>query len=195
MERGEWIASGIAGLAVLLVAAQFEPQIVGAVLVTFSLVVFVMAVVGLVKPSWVRIPNRLAAVWVWALSVGLFFGGAVLLSPPNGEITASDVGPEQEAAAHLREAAGCFERNRHRILEIAGELSRRAQIRGELTTTECLSSSSLSLEARALMVDAIGRIDIATLGRATNEIGMNRALDSVIAGFNRQANRLSPGPE
>ena len=40
------------------------------------------------------------------------------------------------------------------------------------------------------MADAVRRIDVAALGRATNQIGMNRALNSVIAGFERETNRL-----
>ena len=102
----------------------------------------------------------------------------------------SDISPEQEAAKHLREAAGCFERNRHRILEVAGDVSRRAQIRGELIAEECLLMSRLSQPAGLLAADAVRRIDMAALARATNQIGMNRALDSVIAGFERQANRF-----
>ena len=102
----------------------------------------------------------------------------------------SDISPEQEAAKHLRGAAGCFERNRHRILEVAGDVSRRAQTRGELIAEECLLMSRLSQPAGLLAADAVRRIDMAALARATNQIGMNRALDSVIAGFERQANRL-----
>ena len=88
--RQDRIFTGVAGLVVLLVAAQYLPEVVGTVLITFSLVVFVLAVVGLVRPSLIRIPNRLASVWVFTLAAGLAMGGAVLLSPPNGEMVASD---------------------------------------------------------------------------------------------------------
>ena len=90
MSRQDRIFASAAGLIVLLVVAQFEPKFVGTVLITFSLVVFVLAVVGLVRPEWVRIPNRLASVWVFTLAAGLAMGGAVLISPPNGEMVASD---------------------------------------------------------------------------------------------------------
>ena len=95
MDRRERVVAGVAGLLVL---AWFVPDLVGVLLMLFSALVFVIAVVGLLRPSLVRIPDRMAAVWAFALSVGLFVGGGMLLSPPNGESTASD-----EQAATVRE--------------------------------------------------------------------------------------------
>ena len=88
MDRRERIVAGVAGLLVL---AWFVPDLVGVLLMLFSALVFVIAMVGLLRPSLVRIPDRMAAVWAFALSVGLFIGGGMLLSPPNGESTASDM--------------------------------------------------------------------------------------------------------
>ena len=53
--------------------------------------------------------------------------------------------------------------------------------------------TGLSPEAKAVALDAIGRVDMQTLARSTNAVGLNRSLDSVITGFNRQADRLE-GP-
>ena len=50
----------------------------GMILVTASVAVFVWAVVGLIRPTWARLPSRAASVGVWVLSVVLFIiGGAV----------------------------------------------------------------------------------------------------------------------
>ncbi len=53
----------------------------------------VLAVVGLVWPSLMRLPNRLASAWIFAVAVGLFVGGGVLRSPENGEPTVADTPP------------------------------------------------------------------------------------------------------
>ena len=50
----------------------------GMILVTASVAVFVWAVVGLIRPTWARLPSRAASVGVWVLSVVLFSIGAVL---------------------------------------------------------------------------------------------------------------------
>ena len=44
----------------------------GMILVTASVAVFVWAVVGLIRPTWARLPSRAASVGVWFLSVVLF---------------------------------------------------------------------------------------------------------------------------
>ena len=77
-------------LIAVSVAAYVAPEFVGALLSLLSVLVFVLAMVGLVWPSLIRLPSRLASVWVFAVSVGLSVGGGVLLSPQNGENTASD---------------------------------------------------------------------------------------------------------
>lgn len=82
---------GVVALAVVSVAAVLAPQIVGTVLAAFSLVVFLIAVVGLARPEVVRLPNRAASVWVWALSFGLLIAGSTLLAPPDGDVARSDV--------------------------------------------------------------------------------------------------------
>lgn len=88
--RGDHIKAGVFWLIVLLGLGYVFPRFVGAVLMLFSALVFVLAVVGLTWPSLIRLPNRLASVWVFAVSVGLFMGGGVLMIPNNGESTASD---------------------------------------------------------------------------------------------------------
>ena len=80
----------VAGVAGLLIAAAVAPSIVGALLMLFSLLVLIFAVIGAVWPSVLKLPNRLASVWVFTLAVGLFLGGGMLISPPNGHGTASD---------------------------------------------------------------------------------------------------------
>ena len=230
MDRRERVVAGVAGLLVL---AWFVPDLVGVLLMLFSALVFVIAVVGLLRPSLVRIPDRMAAVWAFALSVGLFIGGGMLLSPPNGESTASDVlpvtdpcsltatdmagmpqeevdrawqacldaqgyGPEQEASEHLRDAAACLDLTRGDLLGVFDAADRRPPqlvVDGVLRACGLAFNeyTGLSPEAEAVALDAIGRVDMQTLARSTNAVGLNRALDSVIAGFERQADRLD-GP-
>ena len=43
-----------------------------------SVIVFLWAVVGIIRPAWARLPNRLAAVGVWAVSFVLFLIGGAL---------------------------------------------------------------------------------------------------------------------
>ena len=57
----------------------------------FSIVVFFVALIGLSRPEWVRLPNRAASVWVWALSFGLLIAGSTLMAPPDGDVARSDV--------------------------------------------------------------------------------------------------------
>ena len=53
----------------------------GMILVTASVAVFVWAVVGLIRPTWARLPSRAASVGVWVLSVVLFIIGGAMLPP------------------------------------------------------------------------------------------------------------------
>ena len=80
----------IGGVAALLIAAALAPKIVGTLLMLFSVLVLIFAIVGAVWPTVLKLPNRLASVWVFTLSVGMFIGGGMLISPPNGNGTASD---------------------------------------------------------------------------------------------------------
>ena len=59
----------------------------GMILVTASVAVFVWAVVGLIRPTWARLPNRAASVGVWFLSVVLFIIGAALIPDSTPEQT------------------------------------------------------------------------------------------------------------
>ncbi len=94
--RTRRIVGGAVGLIGTIVLARRAPDFVAAVLMTFSFVVFVLALVGLVKPSWVRLPNRLAVVWAVAVAFGMFVGGGMLLSPENGSTASSDRPPAPE---------------------------------------------------------------------------------------------------
>ena len=69
----------------------------GMILVTASVAVFVWAVVGLIRPTWARLPSRAASVGVWVLSVVLFIIGGALMPDSTPEQT------EQSAAlgSHL----------------------------------------------------------------------------------------------
>ena len=72
--REQHVKAGVFWLIVLLAAGYVAPRFIGALLMLFSVLVFVLAVVGLVWPSLMKLPNRLASVWVFAISVGLFVG-------------------------------------------------------------------------------------------------------------------------
>ena len=65
----------------------------GMILVTASVAVFVWAVVGLIRPTWARLPSRAASVGVWVLSVVLFIIGGALMPDSTPEQT------EQSAAS------------------------------------------------------------------------------------------------
>lgn len=51
----------------------------GPIVVTISVVVFFWAVVGLIRPDWARLRNRVSTVGVWALSVFLLIIGGALM--------------------------------------------------------------------------------------------------------------------
>ncbi len=59
---------------------------------TREVAVFVWAVVGLIRPTWARLPSRAASVGVWVLSVVLFIIGGALMPDSTPEQT------EQSAA-------------------------------------------------------------------------------------------------
>ena len=69
----------------------------GMILVTASVAVFVWAVVGLIRPTWARLPSRAASVGVWVLSVVLFIIGGALMpdSTPEQTELMPDATPEQ----------------------------------------------------------------------------------------------------
>ena len=93
------IVNGVAGLIGLWLLAQFVPAFVAAVLMTGSFLVLLLALIGFARPSWVRLPNRLAGVWFVALSVGMFVGGGVLLNQNEDEISTANGTPTGEDTA------------------------------------------------------------------------------------------------
>ena len=81
----------------------------GIILVTASVAVFVWAVVGLIRPTWARLPSRAASVGVWFLSVVLFIIGGALMPDSTPEqteqaATATDerVHPESDFQAQVQ---------------------------------------------------------------------------------------------
>ena len=88
--REQYVKGGAFWLIVLLAAGYVAPRFVGVLLMLFSVLVFVLALIGLAWPELMKLPNRLASVWVFTLSVGLFIGGGMLMAPPNGPGTAMD---------------------------------------------------------------------------------------------------------
>ena len=87
------VVVGLIGLGGLWLLAQFVPAFIAAVLMMGSLLVLLLALIGFIKPSWVRIPNRLAGVWLIALSVGMFIGGGALLNQGEDEISTANGTP------------------------------------------------------------------------------------------------------
>ena len=87
------VVVGLIGLAGLWLLAQFVPVFVAAVLMAGSFLVFLLALIGFIKPSWVRLPNRLASVWLIFLSVGMFIGGGALLNQDEDEISTANGAP------------------------------------------------------------------------------------------------------
>ena len=71
----------------------------GMILVTASVAVFVWAVVGLIRPTWARLPSRAASVGVWVLSVVLFIIGGALMPDSTPEQTEQSAAPGSHLAA------------------------------------------------------------------------------------------------
>ena len=74
----------------------------GMILVTASVAVFVWAVVGLIRPTWARLPSRAASVGVWVLSAG-----CQSVPPPTPEAVAAPatderVHPESDFQAQVQ---------------------------------------------------------------------------------------------
>ncbi len=77
-------------VVLLLLLLLWAPTVIGTILMLFAPLVVVLGIIGLLRPSLMRLPNRLASVWLFALAFGMFLGGGMLISPQNGEGTASD---------------------------------------------------------------------------------------------------------
>ena len=94
------VVVGVGALGVVLTAAVLAPQTTGAVIAAFSVVVFFIALIGLSRPEWVRLPNRAASVWVWAVAFGLLVAGSTLMAPPDGDVVRSDA-PRRSVSANV----------------------------------------------------------------------------------------------
>lgn len=77
----------------------------GPLLVTVSFVVFLWAVVGLIRPAWGRLPGRAAAVGVWVLSVVLLVAGSAMLPDIPDTSPRSTQPTERPQATTSRQAA------------------------------------------------------------------------------------------
>ena len=69
----------------------------GMIVLTASVVVFVWAVVGLIRPPWARLPSRMASVGVWFLSVVLFIIGGALMPDSTTEQTEQSAALESQS--------------------------------------------------------------------------------------------------
>lgn len=92
MDGHKRIVVGVVGLIGFGILAQRAPDTLAAVLMTFAVVVLVVAMIGFARPDVVRIPNRLASIWLLAVSFGLYLGSVAVLTPPNGLSVSSDAG-------------------------------------------------------------------------------------------------------
>ena len=90
MDGRKRIVAGVVGLIGFGILAQRAPDTLAAVLMTFAVVVLVVAMIGFARPDVVRIPNRLASIWLLAVAFGLYLGSVAVLTPPNGKSVASD---------------------------------------------------------------------------------------------------------
>ena len=70
----------------------------GGIVVTVSVVVFLWAVVGLIRPELARLPNRASSVGVWIISVVLFIiGGALMPDDETSSVASAPVTDRREA--------------------------------------------------------------------------------------------------
>ena len=69
----------------------------GGFLILASLLGFIAAVVGLIRPRTLRLPTRAWSLGIWLISVALFAGGGSLLDPP------SDSSAKQDAPSRTEE--------------------------------------------------------------------------------------------
>lgn len=108
-------------IAAVLALARTAPQLVGGLLLGFSVLLFVLTIVGLTGRF--RFPERLSPAWGFAIAFGMYLYGVALVAPPNGVVVssdrASDLSPGEEAAQVLRRVAGCLDRSRSSLANAA----------------------------------------------------------------------------
>ena len=161
-------------------------------MIAFPVVVFILFVGGMVRPSRIRIPDRQAAIWMLALAFGLLFGGGMLNSPQNGNMTALDA-PRMQAVDHLRTAANCLHFSRSMIVWSVDMPNGSERVGTVLSECGMAFNGFINLvpEARRLASDAVNKVDLAVFGRTTDQAGMGRAVDNVITGLDEQIGLLS----
>jgi hypothetical protein len=64
-------------------------------LIWFSVLVGLIAFLGLIKPRFFRFQDRQAPVWLGAVSIGLFVAGGMVLAPPGEIVVSSDLGLDE----------------------------------------------------------------------------------------------------
>ena len=114
------VVVGAAVVVVVLALARTAPQLVGGLLLGFSVLVFLLTIVGLTGRF--RFPERLSPAWGFAIAFGMYLYGVALVAPPNGVAVSSDravLTPEEAAAQVLRRVAGCLDRSRSSLANAA----------------------------------------------------------------------------
>ena len=136
----------------------------------------------------------------------LFFVGANPSAPPE-EMTASVGDPRgmsqqeqdrasqvrRDAAKHLREAADCLDVTRRSLLDVFSSPGREQSIVNGVAQAcglAFIQYSGMSREARALVEQAVGRVDMNDLAHVENEEELDSVLDDIIAEYNREADQL-----
>ena len=119
----------------------------GMILVTASVAVFVWAVVGLIRPTWARLPSRAASVGVWVLSVVLFIIGGALMpdSTPEQTEQSAALGSHLAASGNLTAAQRNAVRSANSYLQMSG-FSRQGlidQLSSEFVTLTALEMPSV----------------------------------------------------
>ena len=97
-------AAATGGLLTLLLLYWLAPGFTAGLLYTFAVVVLAWTIAGIVKPSWTRIENRLASVWLFTFAIGLFFAGGVALDRSERVARDREAASATEAAAEARAA-------------------------------------------------------------------------------------------
>lgn len=102
-------------------------------------------------------------------------------------------GPEGEAAKHLRDAADCLDVTRRNLLAVFSSPGREQSIVNGVAQAcglAFIQYSGMSREARVLVEQAVGRVDMNDLAHVENEEELDFVLDNIIAEYNREADQL-----
>ncbi len=172
----------------LAVAAIVAPETTGTILAVCSLVVFGWALVGLVKPSWARLPNRFAALGVWVLWIGLVAVSTSLINQPADVARApaqpQPVRPMPDQAARVESVQPVF------AVETTGDLRRgrvcpdagRYYVRAFSPGGENMASAALTLDdggggdGLGTIVTAAARFAGGSLGASSERVDLEEGV-------------------